>query len=289
MRRVDAADTFTAVVSYTDLCMLMRKTRLLVVAISVAAILCSRPATASAQAAETGFLNRSVSVDGVERRYQVYVPSGYQRSTPLPVILALHGGGEYGTNGISQTDGGLARAIRRHPERFNALVVFPQSPPGAPGFQGPGERIALTELDTAISEFNGDTSRVYLTGLSMGGNGAWYLAYHHPNRFAALLVVCGFVEEFTGTTSGTHYPPIVATGNPFAAIAKNIPQLPIWIFHGDADRTVSVEQSRQMFSALKAIGANVQYTELAGVPHNAWDPAYERAEVFTWLFQQKRR
>jgi poly(3-hydroxybutyrate) depolymerase len=109
--------------------MLMRKTRLLVVAISVAAILFSRPATASAQAAETGFLNRSVSVDGVERRYQVYVPSGYQRSTPLPVILALHGGGEYGTNGISQTEGGLARAIRRHPDRFNALVVFPQSPP----------------------------------------------------------------------------------------------------------------------------------------------------------------
>lgn len=269
----------------------MLKTRVLVVAIPIVAILFSTPSVASGQPAETGFLNRSVSVDGVERRYQVYVPSGYQRSTPLPVILALHGGGEYGTNGISQTDGGLARAIRRHPDRFNALVVFPQSPPGAPGFQGLGERIALTELDKVLSEFNADASRVYLTGLSMGGNGAWYLAYHHANRFAGVLVVCGFVEEFTGTTSGTHYPPIVArsAGNPFAAIAKAVLQLPIWIFHGDVDRTVSVEQSRQMFSALKAIGANVQYTELPGVPHNAWDPAYDRADVFTWLFQQKRR
>jgi len=270
----------------------MLKTRVLSVAIFAATILLRMPAAASAQAADTGFLNRSVSVDGVERRYQVYVPSGYQRSTPLPVILALHGGGEYGTNGISQTEGGLARAIRQHPDRFNALVVFPQSPPGGtPGFQGLGERIALTELDKVMSEFNADASRVYLTGKSMDGNGAWYLAYHHANRFAALLVVCGFVEEFTGTTSGTHYPPIVATSaaDPFAAVAKNIRFLPIWIFHGDADRTVSVEQSRQMFSALKAIGANVQYTELPGVPHNAWDSAYDRADVFTWLFQQRRR
>ena len=265
--------------------------RVLVVGIAVAAILFSRPATAAGQAVETGFLSRSVTVDGVERRYQVYVPSGYQRSTPLPVILALHGGGQYGTNGISQTEAGLAPAIRRHPERFNALVVFPQSPPGAPGFQGPGERIALAELDKVMSEFKVDASRVYLTGLSMGGNGAWYLAYHHANRFAAVLVVCGFVEEFTGTTSGTHYPAIVATSvdDPFAAIAKNLRQLPIWIFHGDADRTVPVEQSRRMSSALKAIGANVQYTELPGVPHNAWDPAYDRADVFTWLFKQKRR
>jgi predicted peptidase len=122
-------------------------------------------------------------------------------------------------------------------------------------------------------------------------NGAWYLAYHHSNRFAALLVVSGFIEEFTGTSSGTHYPPIVAlsAGDAFAAVAKNVRSLPIWTFHGYADRTVSVEQSRQMFSALKAAGANVQYTELPGVPHNAWDSAYDRADVFTWLFQQRRR
>jgi predicted peptidase len=47
--------------------------------------------------------------------------------------------------------------------------------------------------------------------------------------------------------------------------------------------------SRRMASALKAIGGNVQYTELAGVGHNAWDPAYERADLFTWLFKQQRR
>ena len=245
----------------------------------------------SISAQETGFLNRSILVDGAEYRYQVYVPRGFQRSISFPIILALHGGGEYGKDGLLQTDGGLARAIRRHVERFPAIVVFPQSPPGGtPGFQALGERIALAALDKSVAEFNADASRTYLTGLSMGGNGSWYLAYHHDDRFAAVVVVCGFVGEFTGTTSGVHYPPIVpaSTTDPYATIAQKISRLPIWIFHGDADPTVPVDESRRMAAALKANGANVQYTELPGVGHNAWDPAYDRADLIAWLFKQRR-
>ncbi len=250
------------------------------------------PGIGSTQTPETGFLNRSVQVEGAMYRYQVYVPLEYQRSTSWPIVLALHGGGQYGTDGVQQTDVGLGRAIRRHAERFPAIVVFPQSPPGGtPGFQALGGRIALAALDRSIVEFNADAARVYLTGLSMGGNGAWYLAYHHANRFAAVVVVCGFVDEFTGTTSGVVYPPIVPAPVPDsdAAIAKRVMGLPIWIFHGDADKTVSVEQSRRMAAALKAIGANAQYTEFPGVGHNAWDPAYDRADLFRWLFGQRRR
>lgn len=135
-----------------------------------------------------------------------------------------------GRDGLLQTDGGLAHAIRRHHERFPAIVVFPQSPPGGtPGFQALRERIALGALDKSISEFRADRSRTYLTGLSMGGNGAWYLAYHHADRFAALIVVCGFVGDFTGTTSGVHYPPIVPTSvsDQYVDIAKHVSQLPI--------------------------------------------------------------
>jgi predicted peptidase len=246
---------------------------------------------ARAQAVETGFLNRSVAIDGAEYRYQVYLPREYITSRSWPVILALHGGGQYGRDGILQTDVGLAAAIRRHPDRFPAVIVFPQSPPGGTaGFQGLGERIALAALDRSAAEFHGDRSRTYLTGLSMGGNGAWSLAFRHPERFAALLVVCGFVETFTGTTSGVHYPPIVADGrDPFATIAKQVSRMPVWIFHGEADATVPVAISRRMAAALEAIGADVQYTELPGIGHNAWDNAYDRAEVFTWLFRQRRR
>jgi predicted peptidase len=245
----------------------------------------------AAQKVETGFLNRSVFVSGSEYRYQVYVPREFTRSRSWPVIVALHGGGEYGNDGIRQTNGGLARAIRLHWERFPAIVIFPQShADGTPGWQLEGGRAALAALDKSIKEFNGDRSRVYLTGLSAGGNGSWYLASQHPDRFAALVVVCGFISEFKGRTSGVQYPALAPASapDPYVFIAKRVSTLPIWIFHGDADQSVSVEESRKMAAALKGIGVNVQYTELPGVDHNAWDPAYERADLVEWMFKQRR-
>src|SRR3981081_2863130 len=79
------------------------------------------------QTAETGFLNRTVRLDGGEYRYQVYVPRDFRRSVSLPVLLAPHGGAEYGDDGIRQTRLGFATAIRNRPERFPAIAVFPQS------------------------------------------------------------------------------------------------------------------------------------------------------------------
>lgn len=248
--------------------------------------------SAAAQKVETGFLNRALVLDGDEYRYQVYVPREFRRGPKWPVILALHGVGECGNDGLLQTTVGLAGAIRRHPERFPAIVVFPQAhADGTPGWQGAGGRAALAAVEKAIAEFSGDPSRVYLTGLSAGGNGSWYLASHHPGRFAAVAVICGFILEFRSKSSDVLYPALVASSepDPYAVMARRVAQLPIWIFHGDADATVSVEESRKMAAALKAIGADVQYTELPGVGHNAWDPAYDRADLFEWMLKQRRR
>ncbi|MGQ0766949.1 MAG: prolyl oligopeptidase family serine peptidase [Gemmatimonadota bacterium] len=241
---------------------------------------------------ETGFLDRSVTIDAVGYRYQVYVPREFRRTRPWPVILFLHGGGQYGRDGISQTNLGLAPAVRQNPERFPAVIVFPQVPPdGTPGFQRLGERVALAALDQTVAEFSGDLARVYVTGLSMGGNGAWSLAYRHPHRFAALVVVCGFIGEFTGRQSGIRYPAIVpdSVNDPYSAIAQRISHIPIWIFHGDADLTVPVDVSRRMAAALKANGADVKYTELAGIDHAAGAPTYGREDLFNWLFKQVKR
>ena len=240
-------------------------------------------------AQETGFLNRSVVIDGHEYRYQVYVPREFK--PPTSIILTLHGGGAANArDGLRQTDAGLGRAIRTHTERFPSIVVFPQSPPGTAWVHPLGERIALAALDKSISEFGADPSRVYLVGQSAGGNGTWALAYRHTDRFAALIVVCGFIGEMVGGSSGIHYPPILppTVTDPDAVIAKRVARLPIWIFHGNADPVVPVEASRRMASALKAVGADVQYTELPDVGHDSWTAAYDRADLFAWLFKQRR-
>jgi predicted peptidase len=196
---------------------------------------------------ETGFLNGALILDGDEYRYQVYVPREFRRGPKWPVILALHGVGECGNDGLLQTSVGLAGAIRRHPERFPAIVVLPQAhADGTPGWQGGGGRAALAAVEKAIAEFSGDPSRVYLTGLSAGGNGSWYLASHSRGRFAAVAVICGFISEFRSKSSDVLYPALVLVRTrPYAAMAKRVAHLPIWIFHGDADATVSVEESRR--------------------------------------------
>jgi len=238
---------------------------------------------------ETGFLNRAVVVDGVEYRYVVYVPRDWDPGRRWPVILALHGGGTFGTDGLLPTEGALARAIRLYPSRFPAIVVFPHAHPDGQAWQGPNGEAALKEVDGALSEFHGDPSHVYLTGFSAGGNGSWYLAYHHRGRFAAAVIICGWVTAFTGRQSHIEYPPIapVSAGDPYAAVAKGVGRLPVWLVHGDADQNVSVEQSRHMYAALKAAGSDVHLTELPGVDHAAWDPAYQNAEITAWLFAQR--
>jgi predicted peptidase len=240
---------------------------------------------------ESGFLDRAVTVGGVEYRYEVYVPRNYDPGRAWPIVLALHGGGEYGSDGIRPTVGALAKAIRLNPDRFPAIVVFAQAhADGTPGWQLKGGEAALVEVDETLAEFHGDSSRIYLTGYSAGANGAWFLAYHNPHRFAALVVICGFVSDFTGKQSHVFYPGIAPASAPdrYAAMAQQLRSIPIWIFHGDADKNVSVEESRRMASALRAVGANVRYTELAGVDHAAWDPAYDDAEMVAWLLAQRR-
>ena len=243
----------------------------------------------SGQKGETGFLNRTVTVNGSAYGYQVYVPREFDRRKLWPVILFLHGGGEYGSDGLRQTNVGLAPAIRQNPSRFPAIVVFPQAKAdNTPGWQLDGGKAAMAALDKSIKEFRGDPRRVYLTGLSAGGNGSWYLASQHPQKFAAAIIVCGFVFEFEGRSSRVHYPALAGNDpDPYGPIAQRVAGIPMWLFHGDADGAVTVEESRRMFAALKKIGADVQYTELPGVGHNAWDPAYSRADVIEWLLKQR--
>lgn len=241
--------------------------------------------TAQAQARiETGFLDRSVVSGGQTYRYQIFVPPSYSPSQRWPVILFLHGAGERGSDGYIQTQVGLAPAIRQNPSRFPAIAVFPQSPAES-SWTGAIARMALAALDKTIREYQTDPTRVYLTGLSMGGNGTWYIAYRNPKRFAAIAPICGWISPGFWKAADPVVP--ADSGETFSAFRRQLRQTPTWIFHGEVDPAVPVEESRKTFGALQEAGAPVQYTEVPGTGHNSWDAAYGSPKFWTWFLAQR--
>ncbi|MGI9628343.1 MAG: prolyl oligopeptidase family serine peptidase [Longimicrobiales bacterium] len=265
----------------------MRRVVLLVAALALL------PHSVVAQRAETGFLDRSLEDDGTLRHYQVFVPRSYDAAREWPVVLFLHGGGAQGTDGYRPTHSGIGAAIRLAPERFPAIVVFPQVRPEHQ-WTGDEAEFALRTLDAAEREFNTDPDRVYLTGLSRGGRGSYYISYRHPSRFAAILAASGRVGPAgPNRVSGALWlenSPVVPDleGDVFSALAERLQDMPMWVFHGDEDEVIPVEDSRRLVSELQVRGAPALYSELAGVGHNAWDAAYQSAEVIEWLFNQRR-
>ena len=244
--------------------------------------------------AQTGFLDRTIATGGELYRYQVYVPADYSPNATWPVVVSLHGNGRQGTDGMQQTGTDFAIHVRENGVPFPAIVVFPQARPGTRWFYPEMEELVMAELRRTIAEFRVDTTRVFLHGFSMGATGGYRIALRWPTTFAALVAVAGRVEDGPPYSADEiaidrRTNPFVAAVDPFATLAGGIKQIPLWIFHGDADERVPVEQSRQLVAALKHAGASVRYSEYAGVDHNgAPAKAYAEGELFRWLFSQHR-
>lgn len=234
---------------------------------------------------QTGFLDRTVKVDGVAYPYVVYVPRDWTPHRKWPVILFLHGAGERGTEGHRQTQIGLGSAIRGMPEQIPAIAVFPQAPPESQWLGLPSEA-AMHALDEAIDEFQGDRDRLYLTGLSLGGFGTWHLALAHPQTFAAIVPVCGGIVPHGSATSVRQSPLTAGTADPYKFTAEHLRHIPVWIFHGADDPVILPSESQKMRDALHDAGGDVRYIEYPGVGHNAWEPAYREPSLWAWLFQQ---
>ena len=227
---------------------------------------------------ETGFLDRP--------GYVVYLPANDDASRSWPVILFLHGSGERGSDAMRATQIGVGSAIRRDRDRVPAVVVFPIAPEESRWLGEPAD-LAMRALDRTIDEFHGDRDRVYLTGLSMGGYGAYHLALAHPHRWAAMVVVCGGLLPHP-TTTAVQTSPLVRD-EPYSYVAQSIRHIPIRLFHGVNDDVIPVEESRRMNEQLRIAGADVHYTEYADANHNSWDRAYSDAATWTWLFAQRKR
>ncbi|WP_169979620.1 family 16 glycoside hydrolase [Tautonia rosea] len=199
-------------------------------------------------------------------RYTVFVPDGYDGVKLFPIVLFLHGAGERGDDGILPSQVGLGPSIASNPGAHPYIAVFPQARETWSA-ASPDGKAAITILDEVIADYAVDRSRIVLTGLSMGGMGTWSLATTYPDRFSALVPICG-------------------PGDPERA--ERIRTIPTWGFVGDEDREPFVTGMREIVQSLKALGAPVQYTEYRGVGHNSWDRAYAEPELVEWMLTPRR-
>ena len=235
---------------------------------------------------ETGFLNRTLKSGSTTYRYQVYVPADWAAKKKTPIVLFLHGAGERGDDGVVQTEVGIGGAVRRHADRAQCVVVFPQCPKNRWWSEPEMQAMALKTLEVSAREFNADPARTYLTGLSMGGYGSWTMASANPGKFAAVAVICGGVRLPQRLADQLKLPAAQAE-DPYTPVAQKLGKTPVWIFHGGADTVVPTSESRKMNEALKASGGNVKYSEYEGVGHNSWDKAYNEPDFFSWLLSHR--
>lgn len=206
--------------------------------------------------------------DGGSIPYLIYLPENYTADgAKVPFMLFLHGRGE--SNGPLEivAKWGPPRRLAAG-EKMKYLVVSPQCPRESAWNRDDQQKRLLELLAFIQKTYNIDDDRIYLTGLSMGGYGTWRLASDHPEMFAAAAPVCGGGDPKNG---------------------DKLTKLPIWAWHGSADRTVPVERSVEMVEAIKAAGGTkVRFTSLEHIGHFSWQAAYQSNDLYAWFDQQKK-
>ena len=199
--------------------------------------------------------------------FVAYLPQQYEampKEKKLPLILQLHGAGERGCGGeelkLVEVHG-FSRIVDQVDEE--CIIVMPQCPKDS--FWAARVESIVALIGQLQEAFPVDPDRISMTGLSMGGFGTWYTAMAKPELFSAIAPHCGGGMAWN------------------AGVLK----MPVWIFHGAEDQTVSVNQSDEMANALKKLNYNVTYSRLEGVGHNVYQYTYN-IELLHWLLAQKR-
>jgi predicted peptidase len=227
-----------------------------------------------------GFLARSYHSPGGETmQYRLFVPPGYSAAKKYPIVLWLHGANGRGSDNLLQISGGNfpgthVWTVWEIQNKDPVFVLAPQventktwSRPHVNTGVPVSLRLTLEILDAIEKEYSIDRDREYIAGQSMGGEGVWAALALAHGRFAAAIALCsyGFDDEV----------------EPDARV-------PVWIFQGDADPVVPVEQARKWVTALREAGGSPKYTEVPGVGHNVWDSAFANPDAATWLLSQRR-
>ena len=214
--------------------------------------------------------------------YRWHTPETIEPGRKYPLVLFLHGAGERGSDNTAQLKHGVTPILdwsRDHNQP--CFLLAPQCPPEAwwcdidhqtwlpvkTGNPNAVMRKVIALLADTAAQFPVDPARLYVTGLSMGGYGTWFLLESMPERLAAAIPICG-------------------GGNP--AAAAHFKEVPVWVFHGGADDVVPPSASRAMVEAVQHAGGKPKFTDYPGVKHDSWSATYRDDAVLRWLFDQHK-
>ena len=219
--------------------------------------------------------------------YRILKPLNYDPNKQYPVHLFLHGSGERGKDNSSQlTHGGSLFLKKENREKYNSWVIFPQCSKNDrwPSISSdlwdqvfenkikkPNKSLGLVIrlMDEFIEKKDVDNQRIYLSGLSMGGMGAFEILYRRPDMFAAATPICS-----NGITQ-------------LAKLFAN--KVPVWIFHGSNDKVVSPKNSLEMARAIIESGGSPKMTLYADVDHNSWDNAFAEKDFLKWIHSKTKK
>jgi len=200
----------------------------------------------------------------VSGKYLLFLPKDYGKGpNRYPLIMYLHGGSLRGEDLEKVRALGLPRIVEED-KSFPFIVVSPLCPAGEIWTD---TDMLIGILDEVSSKYSVDPERIYLTGHSMGGRGALYFGYKHPERFAAIISISGNV--------------------PITAWVSRLKDVPVWLFHGVKDDLVPIKDSETMVEALKTAGGDVKFTRLPERDHFILD-IYENKELYQWLLDHRK-
>ncbi len=200
--------------------------------------------------------------------YLLYLPEGYEEDTQQtwPLIIFLHGYGDRGDNVFL-----LAKASPFMMIREQGPLPFIIAAPllkESDDFASFPDNYLNGVLDELLADYRVDQKRIYVTGLSMGGEATYRFALLQPDTFAAIAPLAAYLDSKL---------PI-----------ESIKDLPVWAIHGADDKVVPLSWAEKPVKALEKVGGNIQFTVLEDHDHDVWTDTYSDPEFYDWLLQHEK-